>query len=119
AAVEREEPPGKLSGLSCPECAGPLYELHDGSLVRYRCRVGHAYTADSVLEEKDEALESALYLALNTLEESAQLSERLAARSRVQNHLHAAERFEERAREARQRATLIRRVLTGPPETTV
>src|SRR3712207_6856821 len=42
---------------------GPTYEIHNGELFRFRCRVGHAYTAESLLEEKSEVLEGALYLA--------------------------------------------------------
>jgi two-component system, chemotaxis family, protein-glutamate methylesterase/glutaminase len=46
--------------------------------------VAHAYTADGMLDEKAEALESALYVALNTLEESAEMSRTLAVRARAQ-----------------------------------
>ena len=82
-------------------------------MIRFRCRVGHAYTAESMLDEKSEALENTLYAAMNTLEESALMADRLAARSREQQHEHAAVRFEKRAREARQQAETIRRVLVG------
>lgn len=110
--IDGNERPGELSGFTCPECTGPLYEVQDGELVRYRCRVGHAFTPDSVLAEKSELLENALYTALNTLEESATIAERLAARSREHQHEHAAKRFEEQARNKRQQAVVIRRVLT-------
>ena len=112
SAVDSGEHPGQLSGFTCPECTGPLFEIREGQLIRYRCRVGHAYTADGVLDGKDGALEDALYAALNTLEESADMAERLASRSRGGGHGHAVERFEGRAREARKRADTIRRVLT-------
>jgi two-component system, chemotaxis family, protein-glutamate methylesterase/glutaminase len=110
STVDGDQRPGKLSGFICPECSGPLYEIQDGHLIRYRCRVGHAHTSASVLASKSEALEDALYVALNVLEESAAMAERLATRSR--EHEHAAARFDERAREARGRAKTIRRVLT-------
>ena len=98
SAVDSDERPGDLSHFTCPECTGPLYEIQDGKLVRSRCRVGHAYTAESMLDEKSEGLESALYVALNTLEENAMMADRLAERSRKLRHEHAAARFEERAR---------------------
>ncbi len=113
STVEGEDPPGELSSFTCPECAGPLYELHDGEFLRFRCRVGHAYTPESAMDAKTEELESALYMALNTLEESAEMSERLAARSRGQEYSYAAARFEARARGARKQAAVIRQVLTG------
>ena len=104
--------PGELSAFGCPECAGPLYEIRDGALVRFRCRVGHAYTTESALEEKAEVSENALYLALNTLEERAIMTEGMAARSRGDGHDGAAARMEEHARKARRRAAALRRVLT-------
>jgi two-component system chemotaxis response regulator CheB len=96
--IDSDEHIGELSAFSCPECAGPLYEIHDRDLLRFRCRVGHAYTTESVLEEKSEVLENALYMALNTLEESATMVERLATRSHEHGRNRAAARFEERAR---------------------
>lgn len=104
---------GQLSGFTCPECSGPMFELQDGGLTRFRCRVGHAFTADGILEGKSEGLESALYAALNNLEESAQMADRLAAHSRRHGHPHATARFENRARRARDQAATIRAVLTG------
>ena len=64
-----------------------------------------------MLDEKSEALEGALYVALNTLEENALMADRLANRSRQLRHEHATARFEQRAREARQQAQIIRQVL--------
>jgi two-component system chemotaxis response regulator CheB len=108
--IDSGERPGELSGYTCPECSGPLFEIQDGELIRFRCRVGHAHTAESMMDEKSERMENALYVALNTLEESAAMMERLAGRSREQEH--AAKRFEERARDARRQASVIRQVLT-------
>ncbi|MBI3280330.1 MAG: chemotaxis protein CheB, partial [Acidobacteria bacterium] len=49
ASIEREEQhPGKPSLYSCPECQGVLWELEDEDLLRFRCRIGHAYTADAL-----------------------------------------------------------------------
>ena len=111
AVMDSAGHPGHLSGFTCPECSGPLYEIQDGRLVRYRCRIGHAYTAGGVLDGKDGALEDALGVALNTLEESALISDRLAARARQNVRPHAAARFEEKANDARTRAQTIRRML--------
>lgn len=112
SAIDSDERPGELSRFTCPECSGPLYEIRSGDLVRFRCRVGHAFTAESMLYDKYNEVEKALYAALNTLEESALMADRLAARSHEHQHGHAAARFERRAENARQQARIIREVLT-------
>lgn len=103
---------GTPSPFSCPECHGPLWEIREGDLARFRCRVGHAFTPESVLAEQSGAVEEALYIALNTLQENKTMSERLAASARGRGQQHAAARFEKRAREAQQKADVIRRVLS-------
>jgi two-component system chemotaxis response regulator CheB len=103
---------GEPSVYSCPECGGVLHEIHDGEYLRFRCRVGHAFGAESVLAEQSEALETALWAALNTLEESASLSRRLARQAHERGQSWLAARFNERIRESEQRADAIRQVLS-------
>ncbi|MGN6563543.1 MAG: chemotaxis protein CheB [Thermomicrobiales bacterium] len=120
AALENGARPGKLTALTCPECRGPLWEIREGELVRFRCRTGHAFSADSMLEGQDVALEEALWYAYNTLLESALTADRLARDSTARGRTYVATRFTERAREARRRAAIIRRVIMddkGDPST--
>ncbi len=74
---------GTPSAFTCPECSGTLWELKDGHLIRYRCRVGHAYSAQSMFEAQSEAVETALWVAVRALEESAALSRRIAGKTDV------------------------------------
>jgi two-component system chemotaxis response regulator CheB len=115
--MENDEIPGTLSAFTCPECKGPLWELRDGELLRFRCRTGHAFTSETMLAGQAQAIEEAMWAALNTLEESAIISRRLAREARERNHLRVAERFDERERNARQRAQAIRQVLLNGDET--
>lgn len=110
-ALEKEGPPGQLSALTCPECRGPMWEIHDGELVRFRCRSGHAFTGDSMLEQQSDLLEEALWMALNTLEESALTAAKLASDAAGRGQQFVATRFAERADEARRRAQVVRQVL--------
>jgi two-component system chemotaxis response regulator CheB len=106
-----EEHIGTPSTLSCPECGGALWELQDGQLLRFRCRVGHAFSSESMFAEQAEAVEKALWVALKTLEESRHLSEWLASQARERGQGWLAQRFTQRAQDVAEHTALIRQVL--------
>ena len=110
-AMGNENPVGTLSAFTCPECRGPLWEIRDGELLRFRCRSGHAFSSESMIAGQSEALDEALWAAFNTLNESAILSERLAAEAHARGHTYMAHRMTERAREQRTRASVVRAVI--------
>lgn len=103
--------PGTPSPFGCPDCGGVLWETRDGDLVRYRCRIGHAWTADGLAFEQQSSLEEALWTALRALEESAQLNEQLAGRIARRGHPRLQERFLARSESLRAKAAIIRQVL--------
>jgi two-component system chemotaxis response regulator CheB len=103
--------PGRPSAFSCPDCNGVLWEIQDGGLVRFRCRVGHAWSPESLLTQQSEALEGALWVALRSLEERAALARKLAEPARRRGHRITASRFQEQAQEAQQAARLVRQLL--------
>jgi two-component system chemotaxis response regulator CheB len=102
---------GTPSYFTCPECHGTLWEMHDGDLLRFRCRVGHAFTAETMLAQHDTAVEAALWAAARSLEESATLNRRLAERARGLPSGTVAERFDRKAAEAQSQSEVIRRLL--------
>lgn len=108
--IEKADPPGKPSAFSCPACGGVLWEAGNG-LHRYRCRVGHAYTTEGVLEEESEEIDKALWAAFRALHERADLSSRSARRSRDRGSTKIAERLDGHAREALDQAELIRTII--------
>ena len=103
--------PGDLSMFGCPDCGGTLWVLREGDLVRYRCRVGHAWSSDGLLARQAETLDGALWTALRALEESASLSRQMANRAKRRGNTMLAERFEDNAMDAEYRAGIIREVL--------
>ncbi len=118
-AFQKDRRPGTPSGFACPDCAGVLWELQDGEMIRFRCRVGHAWTANSLLAEQSEGIETALWTALRALEERAALSNRIAERMHKRGSGRTALRFEEQAHEARRRAAVLRQVLITEPNSDV
>lgn len=81
------------------------------SCSRFRCRVGHAFSADSMWTNQSEALESALWTALRSLEENAALARQFAEKARNRNHTGVATRFDEKAHDLDKHAAVIREIL--------
>ena len=102
---------GTISRLTCPDCHGALWEIRDEEILRYRCHVGHAYSAESLSEGQTEMLEMALWSAVRALEEQMILAKRIVQRARKANHLRAARLFEKRAQEAEGHSSVIRQLL--------
>lgn len=110
-ALSQDDRPGRLAPLTCPECHGNLWENENGGVLRFRCRVGHVYSTESMLAAQTDSVDRALWAALRALEERAALMRKLSLRARDRNHLRVAEAFEERAAAAEGQALLIRQVL--------
>ena len=120
AAIENEHRAGSPSGFGCPDCGGSLWELDEEEILRFRCRVGHGYTAETLLAQQSDGIEGALWSALRALEENASLSRRIAQRARKNNRLSVKDRFEAKARKAEEQARLIRSLIASqesPSET--
>jgi two-component system chemotaxis response regulator CheB len=99
-SVTQRETKGKPSPFACPECHGVLFDENEGNMMRFRCRVGHAYTADALRVALTEASENALWIALRALEEKAALMRRLADKSGPRlggRYLEEASGFEQHA----------------------
>lgn len=70
------EPDGALAGLGCPECGGAMYERAG----HYVCRVGHAWSGESFVDAQSDAVERALWAAVQRLEERVRILDRMAGR---------------------------------------
>jgi two-component system chemotaxis response regulator CheB len=77
----RDDIEGDPTLLTCPDCGGVMLERAEGGVVRFACQVGHSYSPESFDDEQGEALESALWTAIRTLDERADLLRRMARRA--------------------------------------
>jgi two-component system chemotaxis response regulator CheB len=99
---------GKRSTFTCPECHGTLWEMNEEGALRYRCHVGHAYTAETLVAAQSSGLEDALWAAIRAFEENAKLAARMVERARTAKDEDVERRFTKRAETARQRADELR-----------
>ena len=102
---------GTRSTFTCPECQGTLWEMNDEGVLRFRCHVGHAYTAETLVAQQSRGLEDALWAAVRAFEENAKLATRMAERARDLADADGDRRFTTRADIARQRADAVRALL--------
>ena len=97
AGMEAEDRLGTPSRFTCPECHGALWEIDDGSLLRYRCHVGHAFTAEAMFRAQAVGAEEMLWNLARAHQEHAALARRMAERERALQRNELAERLLERA----------------------
>jgi two-component system chemotaxis response regulator CheB len=109
--IGADGPPGVPSPFACPACGGVLWEVDDDEMLRFRCRVGHAFTAEGVVDAESAEVERALWTAVRALHERAHLAEKIAGRLRGTRAQLSGRRFEEIAGEARREAEVIRKLI--------
>jgi two-component system chemotaxis response regulator CheB len=110
---------GEVAGFSCPDCDGALVALRDTE--RFRCRVGHAWTAEALLDAQHDKLERALWTAYRLLEEKSSFARRMQ-QSAAESRIPAMERRHAgTAREAAESAEVLRELLLSglPPHRVV
>ena len=113
----KDPPLGQPSGFTCPECHGALWELDDEGFPRYRCRVGHGYSVETLLSNQSSGVEAALWTAYRALEERAALCRRLADRAESRRARLTADRFGTESVDLARQAGVLRAFLAAwtPP----
>jgi two-component system, chemotaxis family, protein-glutamate methylesterase/glutaminase len=102
-----------VAGFTCPDCGGVLQESSTGDYLHYRCHVGHEVSEKSLLQFQAEQVETAIWVALRTLEERIELSNRVKERAQERGNHHVVNHFRRQNEEAERNAELLRRVLSG------
>jgi len=98
--------------MSCPDCGGVLSQVRRWPPLRFRCQIGHAYTAETLAEHAESSVDEALRVALRIIEERVVLIGKMTEDAR-RSGLHAAARsYEDRARECRAQAEVLRKAIS-------
>ncbi len=109
--IEDENHVGRPSAFACPDCGGVLWDTVDEDFLRFRCRVGHAFTAKHLGAEQRHAIETALWSALRALEENASLYLRMAERATNSSYEQTSNTYTDRAENIHANARVLREFL--------
>ena len=105
---DRHRKPGRAD---LPELRGVLSELKIQCPLRFRCQVGHAFTADVLASRQDGRIDEALRIALRIIEERADLVHRMAEDGRHSGRLAVARIYDAKAAEYREYGDTLRRAM--------
>jgi two-component system chemotaxis response regulator CheB len=108
--------PSPWSGVTCPECGGPLRQDDASVPVRFECQAGHGWSPESLLAAQAAGIERALWAAVLRLEERSRLHQVLAETAEDQGYPMSAGGFRASALSARSSAQKIRKLLESPGE---
>lgn len=108
---ERLDQLGHRAAMSCPECNGPLWQIDADKMTRYRCHVGHGFTAKALMASQDAALEKALWVAMRTMEERASMALFMAKKEEERGRSQSAQVYEEQSQTSKAHAQMIHKLL--------
>jgi two-component system, chemotaxis family, protein-glutamate methylesterase/glutaminase len=86
---------GDISPNTCPECHGVLVRIKEGSIIRYRCHTGHAYSLETLLAEVNEEIDITLVSAMRAIEERILLLDEMENTAREQQDIVHAKKWEQ------------------------
>lgn len=106
----------RFTGITCPECHGPIIEEH-ASPLKFRCVVGHSYSPEAMQSEHGRKVENALWSAVVNFEEHAMLLRELARDAQVRGEEQERAEFEQKSEKQRAYASELRLFLekVNPP----
>ena len=99
---------GEPSNYACPECHGVLLQMKEGTLFRFRCHTGHAYSVESLLTDITEKMDDALWNSIRAFEEGELFMRHMAEHLDHGDTDRSVESFLKRAEDTKRRANLMR-----------
>ena len=105
---------GAVSKYTCPDCHGVLVEIEEGSLVRFRCHTGHAFSPASLIAEINAEIDNGLWEAIRSVEERILLIRQIARLNTEASRPAMAANFERQADDAEERLQSLRDLVLDP-----
>jgi two-component system chemotaxis response regulator CheB len=96
---------------TCPECHGTLFQMHGRAPERFRCHTGHAFTAESLIAAIREKSEDAVWSAVRSLHEQANLLRHLAESGHTNGDPQVAARLRAESDEVMRRSLVVQAAL--------
>jgi len=103
--------------LSCPDCGGVLSQMRRGPPLRFRCQVGHGYTAEALSIRQEDSVDEAMRVALRIVEERAVLTKKMADEARRGGLRLSADSYESTSRQSRRHVETLREALRSGERT--
>jgi two-component system chemotaxis response regulator CheB len=105
---------GKVSQYTCPDCHGVLVQIEEGSILRFRCHTGHAFSIKSLLVEVSEAIDNGLWDTIRALEERVLLLRQMSGLVRQNDSATPPEPFSYQADHIERHIKTLRELVLDP-----
>jgi two-component system chemotaxis response regulator CheB len=105
---------GKISKYTCPDCHGVLIQIEEGSVVRFRCHTGHAFSMKSLIAEVNDSIDNGLWDTLRAIEERIMLLRQMADLVDRSAASLEGESFRRQADDAERRLKPLRELVLDP-----
>jgi len=102
---------GVHTAITCPVCGGPTWEVGPAGARMYRCFLGHAESAASLLSSQSDQVEHALRAAVRALQDRAMVYDKLSRDAHAMRTPRSGALYQQRAAEARAQADHARQLL--------
>lgn len=102
---------GTRTTYTCPECNGSIWQIGTTEPLRFRCHIGHSFTANVFLAEQTQNIENTLWSAVRAMEEKVTFSRQMAARMNHDKLQNAAAKYEDHAQSLDAEVALIRGII--------
>jgi two-component system chemotaxis response regulator CheB len=85
-------------------------QIQEGSIVRFRCHTGHAFSAMTLLTDISDAVNEGLWSTIRALEERQLLLQQLSELSSTHGHARARDRYASEATKLQEHIRSLRSV---------